>query len=492
MTALHRSTRSSGSAAGALGVTVRIGIFFDGTGNNRVNSQIGADCQAMAEIYNHAHIKECGGRHSDPNSSYSNDFTNIARLVTLYRQQPKAINRGEGFKVYAAVYVSGAGTTSGRRDSVSGLGWGRGATGVLAKVSRAVKKIAEVLAGFEQDNPGCVIAALELDIFGFSRGAASARHLANEVLKQCRGAMDAVLDQRKLPLAADFSWGNGSVRLKVIGLFDTVAAIGGIADLGNVRDSVNSRVNLYLSPGCAQQVLHLVAADEHRRNFALNSVTPSWPKEIVLPGSHSDIGGGYHPQAREKVALTRPRRSLVSVGTPFDETEVWLQTHADLADVDGQHWLDADDASASIAVECVERMGQRSHGVKTVVASVVLERQVFGHLSRVYLRVMHALALDEGVPFEPVPDTPELSLPAELQDIALKLVAFARGRGEPLSDAEMQMLYRRYIHCSSHWNRTLFRRGTLAEVLFVHAPARNGREMFFNMGQTQGAPPLSL
>jgi N-acyl-D-aspartate/D-glutamate deacylase len=33
-----------------LEVTVRIGLFFDGTGNNRFNTQIAADCRAMSEV----------------------------------------------------------------------------------------------------------------------------------------------------------------------------------------------------------------------------------------------------------------------------------------------------------------------------------------------------------------------------------------------------------------------------------------------------------
>ncbi|MGH8417266.1 MAG: T6SS phospholipase effector Tle1-like catalytic domain-containing protein [Pseudomonas sp.] len=483
MTALHSGTGSRG-AAGKLRVVVRIGVFFDGTGNNRINSQIGADCQAMAEIYNGAHIKECGGRHCDPSSSYSNDLTNIARLADLYKHQPQALNEGSGLGVYESIYVGGIGTTSGGRDSrVSGQGFGRGYTGVVAKVASSVKKISVFLSAFEIHNPGCVIAGLEFDLFGFSRGAAAARHLANEVLKQSRGLLGPVLDPRKLPLSTDFSWGAGSVRLKVIGLFDTVAAVGGISDLGNVRDATNARVNLFLPPGCAQQVLHLVAADEYRRNFALNSVAPDWPREIVVPGSHSDIGGGYQPQTVETVSLTRPRRSLVSAGTPFDATDAWLQTHAEMGCLDAQRWIDPKDDTASISVECFERLGQRGRGMKTVVASVKLQRRVFGHLSRVYLRVMHGLACDEGVPFRPIPDRADLSLPPELRGIAVKLMAYARGQGEELSPEELQLLYRRYIHCSAHWNATLGRRGALVDSLFVHAPAAEGRQRFPNLSR---------
>lgn len=470
------------SLAGVQEITVRLGVFFDGTGNNRVNSQIGADCQAMAEVCGGVHTKECGGRHSDPGSSYSNSLTNIARLAGLYKQQRKAIINTDGAYVYGVVYISGVGTISGGRDCrVSGQGFGRGTTGVVAKVSKCIKKLANELHMFGSDNPGCVIGALELDIFGFSRGAASARHLANEVLKKSRGALDPVLDPRKLPLSDSFSWASGSVRLKVIGLFDTVAAVGGISDLGSVRDAVNKRVNLFLPPGCAQQVLHLVAGDEHRRNFVLNSVKPDWPREIVLPGSHSDIGGGYQPQELEKVSLFRPRRSLVSVSTPYDTTDAWLQAHAELSTLNAERLLDPTDDSASLGVECFERFASSSRGVKTVVATVTLERRVYNHLAFVYLRLMHTLASDEGVPFLPIKESAETSLPPELRPIAAKLISHAKGEGGVLNDAERTLLYQRYIHRSAHWNNA--RRDALVDGLFVHAPALNGRQMFTNLGQ---------
>jgi hypothetical protein len=250
-----------------------------------------------------------------------------------------------------------------------------------------------------------------------------------------------------------------------------------------VGDDANRRVNLFLPPGCAQQVIHLVAADEHRRNFSLNSVAPGWLREIVVPGAHSDIGGGYHPYMIEQVALTRPRRSLVGIQTPYDATQAWLQTHQEMDTLDVQRWIDPEDKHACVTVECIERGRKKGQGLKSVIARVMLERGVFGHLSRVYLRVMHGLACDEGVPFLPLPDVPALALPPELGSIADKLLAHARGEDQQLTAAEMQMLYRRYIHCSAHWNSTLIRVNSLIDGLFLHAPAKEGRSRFPNLSQ---------
>ncbi|MCI3946284.1 hypothetical protein K0038_03339 [Pseudomonas syringae] len=469
-------------------VTARIGVFFDGTGNNRVNSQIGADCQALIEINDGQHIKECAGRHVQPGSSYGNDLSNIARLVSLYRRQPVAGNDGTGLKVYYPIYISGAGTTSGGRDSIwPGQSFGRGATGVISKVENAFRKLASALKKFPQDNPDCVLEMLELDVFGFSRGAASARHFANEILKQGAGMLDPILESRKVRLGETFAWKNESVRLKVIGLFDTVAAIGSLKDLGNTRDASNRRVNLYLPPGCAQQVLHLVARDESRRNFALNSVRPAWPREIILPGAHSDIGGGYPPQMEESVMLTRPRISSVSRDSPPHMAPSWKDAQRELAMLNAERWIDPFDRQASLQVQaCESRCYPRRrsmNGMRAIAAAVCMNRQVFGHLSRVSLRIMHTLACDEGVPFGPIPLSPEFQLPPELEGIALKLVDYAKGGPYRLNPHEEQVLRWRYIHQSAHWSAAVGRLGTLGDAVFVHAPEPGGRVSHPNVCQ---------
>lgn len=479
---VSESSNTPGTAM--LTVTVRIGVFFDGTGNNRMNSQIGADCRAMSEINKGGHIRECKGRHDEPGSSYANDFSNIARLAGLYRLQARASNVGTGLNVYWPVYISGAGTTSGGRDSLwPGQSFGRGPTGVVAKVARGMQKIGARLKRFREDNPDCVIGGLEFDVFGFSRGAAAGRHFINEVLKREKGSLEPMLNQRKVSLSPEFSWSNNSVRIKFVGLFDTVAAIGGLKDLGNVRDAINRRINLYLPPGSAEQVVHLVARDELRRNFALNSVTPHWQREIVLPGAHSDIGGGYHLQMQERVVLTRPRWSVVSCEMSPESTTAWRECFEELQTMDTQGLIDPLDKAASISVMCEQTplMGSCNKlSVKSVMATVCLQRKVFGHLSLVHLRVMHGLACAEGVPLGPVPITDAFNLPPELQHIAQKLTDFAKGGPYALDEREEQLLRRRYIHRSAHWEAAIRGTGKLNDALFVHAPEQGGRVMHPN------------
>ena len=471
-----------------LHVTVRAGLFFDGTANNRVNSRIGAECQAMMEVNEHRHTASCGGRHLEPGSSYNAELSNIALMAELYRHQYVAANDGQGLKVYWPIYISGAGTTSGGRDSLwPGQSFGRGLTGVIAKVERAFSKLERRLKCFAQDNPDCVIEALELDVFGFSRGAASARHFVNEILKQGKGALEPILRSRRVPLSSCFAWQRPSVTVKFVGLFDTVAAIGSLKDLGNVSDSANTKVNLYLPQGCAEHVLHLVARDESRRNFSLNSIAPVWSREIVLPGAHADIGGGYPVQMLEQVLLTRPRVSLVYGDNPCEASPAWLQALADFQSLDAERLIvDPRDTQASLKVECCESIGRgrgKRLGAKTVAAAVCLRRQVFGHLSRINLAILHELARDAGVPLQPIPNRTQFSLPPELHGIAAKLTYYARGGPYTLNEQEESILRWRYIHRSAHWGAGLSGISSLSDAVFVHAPAPDGRVHHPNVGQ---------
>jgi hypothetical protein len=146
-------------------------------------------------------------------------------------------------------------------------------------------------------------------------------------------------------------------------------------------------------------------------------------------------------------------------------------------------WIDPLDPEASLSVTTKERpikMGCNRFGGKSVMAAVCLEREVLGHLSRIHLRIMHALACDEGVPFNPLPNSMDLLLLPELQGIAHKLLAYARGAPCALDELEEQLLRRRYIHRSAHWSALIDSRHRFSDALFVHAPQCGGRIQYPN------------
>lgn len=464
-------------------VTLRIGVFFDGTGNNAANSAIGAQCRAPAlglgEQEALAMAQRCEAHHLAPDSSYANDVSNIWRLYNLYQEDSEAKEVAGALTTYFPIYVTGIGTTTGKPDTrFPGQAFGRGATGVLAKVDEGMTLLEKALVSFKDETPESTLAKLELDIFGFSRGAAAARHFANQILLREQGPLGKLHRTGKLGLASGFDW-RDAVVINFIGLFDTVAALGGWDDWGDPADDVNGGIDLHLTPDAARQVVHLVARDEYRRNFALNQVAPPH-REIVLPGAHSDLGGGYPPLDSERLYLIRPRSNWVSRATSPYGTLAYQQAQRDTEYARQADLLDPRDRTARLGTDLWEHFtpfsGGRSDQMKYVLAAPYLERRVYGHLSRVYLRVMHALAVEAGVPFNRIQEKdPALALPEELMPISDKLLAWARGGSGALDMEEERLLRQRYVHLSANWNAAAGRGGSVLDVVFVNAPAERGR-----------------
>jgi len=95
-----------------------------------------------------------------------------------------------------------------------------------------------------------------------------------------------------------------------MGLFDTVSSYDRyISTSPNFKDDVHSlQLRIPFFYPTVKKVIHLVAADEYRENFALTDITSASKKgkEIILPGAHSDIGGGYKYQEVENIYMSDP------------------------------------------------------------------------------------------------------------------------------------------------------------------------------------------
>ncbi|WP_421683391.1 type IV secretion protein Rhs [Stutzerimonas urumqiensis] len=464
-------------------VTLRIGVFFDGTGNNASNSAIGAQCRAAAlgigEQTSLAIAQRCEFHHLDPDSSYGNDVSNIWRLYDLHPDNSgQALPEGAE-KADSRIYVNGIGTTSGEPDSIfPGQAIGRGSTGVVAKVDEGVTLLVQAVDNFVELNPATVLARLELNIFGFSRGAAAARHFANQILLKDKGPLGELRRTGKLGKASGFDW-QSDVLINFIGLFDTVAAVGGWSDWGDPSDDQNADVDLYLAPDAARHVVQLAARDEHRLNFALNRVARPH-REIVLPGAHSDLGGGYPAQTVERLYLARPQSNWVVRDTDPYRTAAYHQAQRETERLQRADLLDPKDATAQLRtdvwVQFMPYGGGRDDRMKHVMAAPYLERKVYGHLSRVYLRVMQALAVEAGVPLNPIQEKdPALALPEELVPISGKLMAWVKAGSGSLTGEEERLLRRRYIHLSANWNAAAGASGGKLDVNFINAPANPER-----------------
>lgn len=426
---------------------LRVGLFFDGTANNQFNSATGLERLAQ-------------GLSVEAGSSYANATTNIAALHQHYPAQQAF---GADGRAITSLYISGIGTTTGAVDTrFPAQSYGRGGSGVVGKAEEACAQLFECLTRFLQEPASPALGRLRLDIFGFSRGAAAARHFANLIKSHSRPWPFAT--------ATDFE-----CVIDSIGLFDTVAAMGGLADKGDISDDINPGLDLYLSPDCAQYVVQLAARDEQRRNFSLNSITPQWPMQIAVPGVHADVGGGYPALMIERVFLTRWQTNLVSPSTPITLTQAWQSATAELAQWQARDLLDPSDPDRLLDVRTdTRREGSREDPMQQVMAAVFMQRRVFGDLSRVYLRIMHSWACERGVPFKALSEAASM-LPDELLPIEAALQVQVRQGRVGLTEAQERVLRQRYIHQSANWNASVGSGQGIVDQAFFNRPQAGGR-----------------
>lgn len=463
-------------------ITLRIGVFFDGTGNNQTNSESVAGCRArdVGLQEQGEELRRFCAEHgfsedgTAPDDSYGNDTSNIARLYDLYRDQAHLSIEPDATEASVAVYLEGIGTVSGGADNRYGQATGRWGTGVLARVEQSPALIMKRLDSFTQKNPSVKIKSIEIDVFGFSRGAAAARHFANDLQKGTDSLLAKAIPAGSETFVETFAWQvQRDITVNFIGLFDTVAGI--VSPLVGDFSPGNGRVSgldLGLSASVARKVVQLVARDEHRLNFALTRTD----NDIILPGAHSDIGGGYLPRSRERLLLSKPVSSIERLNTPLDQAMAVARFRRS-----SDPWLDRLKARGIDWRAQVWSVAQRTsrddlYPEKRVYVAALVEREVEGDLSKVYLRVMHTMATTHHVPFRAIDENePGLALPDELKPILEKLRAYALGEssGSALTEAEESLLYRRYIHLSANWNALKNWRNSDLDIVFINRPGDN-------------------
>ncbi|WP_437888451.1 phospholipase effector Tle1 domain-containing protein [Phytobacter sp. V91] len=449
-------------------LTLTIGVFFDGTGNNADNTtasinactgeHFGMDnADAMSAYFQCIELKR--GYSGTAAGSHLGYYTNIHWLHTLYATGfPVNSDQGQN-----AIYIEGIGTETDEGDSVYGMATGKGNTGVVRKTDKAVAAmvaaIRDYLARPSETDVG-LVKELQFDIFGFSRGAAAARHFVNRVSGQDNAIIAAIKSGLN---GVEFS-GTPGGKTRFLGIFDTVAAIGTPINGLNPHSADTGEVNIALRPGVAEKVFHITAQHECRFNFALNSVKPAWP-ELALPGVHSDIGGGYNPDEHEAWFLTRPQFETVPLSTPDTATRVYQQTSEQLAVMDTCPTIAPVLKAVEIEINAWhdDRMPADRYGTlqKRSGAALIMERPTRNDWSKVVLRVMIDAAQDAGVVFDPIlPKDDHLSLRAELNSLCEKAIMMGRAArgGQSMTGfttPEIYTLAEKYLHCSANWNSVI-------------------------------------
>lgn len=318
---LARGLKQRASAPGVPGSCKQklwFSFFFDGTGNN-LTADVGSSKHSnVAKLYRaHKGDENNGG-----------EVGNAKKHPGIYR-----------------FYVPGIGTYFRAIGDPGGTdaGLGAGAYGD-ARLAWALEMFNTKMATHvaSANNRANEILDVNIAAFGFSRGAALARAFVHDfVKKQCK----KIADDRWILKSVKCS-----IRIRFLGLFDTVASVGLAmsannmekidAVRGNTLSHISTRLGVHhetrpailafhrdgtpgadpapgnynghaqwggrlLIPEMVDDVRHFVAGHEIRNSFPLDSISvkgkdggfrrPRNFHEYVYPGVHSDIGGSYRP-----------------------------------------------------------------------------------------------------------------------------------------------------------------------------------------------------
>jgi len=271
-------------------INVRLSLFFDGTLNNRVNIEE----REKAKLNNLIASPYYSHKTDDGNNSYDNGRTNIAIM------EPHLLDTSKGYDLALKEYIEGQGTFNLEGDSTIGYVMGGLSSGVAGRAVQGIECGLLLIIKNIKSSKYC-IKKLTIDVFGFSRGAATARYAIHLLLKGSAKLSNEYSDsymQETPPLIENIAnhgveIHENAVEILFAGLYDTVLSYYGSQKLkfkwlGNVLQQ-NAIKH-------AKKALHLAAADEHRQDFPLHNIKSAGSKgeEYYLPGVHSDVGGSYN------------------------------------------------------------------------------------------------------------------------------------------------------------------------------------------------------
>lgn len=320
-------------------IEVYMNVYFDGTNNNQYNIE---EFRAHEKNF---FIKKKGvnpyEKYTDKaDGSHRQGFSNVAYMSKI--SAPKNI----GDKYYTSVYIEGIGTEE--RDlyrkissdfetkdirykdsTFPSAALGTFGQGVIRKVRRGCEKVKKELCGIvkEVKKEESIVVKLHLTVIGFSRGAAAARcfvgNMFNDSLTNAWDwdiCLSLELEPMKARVLKKFKQYNDDtvvIDVPLLGTFDTVSSYGNIDGLASgplpwkfFADNISSLHLDHSENDWIKNVFQLCAADEYRRHFSLTRANGPKCKEFILPGAHSDIGGGYFAEMMETFDKNHP---LVSV-----------------------------------------------------------------------------------------------------------------------------------------------------------------------------------
>ncbi|WP_024459840.1 phospholipase effector Tle1 domain-containing protein [Marinimicrobium sp. LS-A18] len=392
-------------------LSVRLLLFFDGTANNRTNVE---ERENNTEVYQELQDQWLGLK---AYQSYNNGRSNIALLEAQVddRTPPK------GFDYARKLYVEGAGTEDREADHRKGLAMGTGSTGIEAKVTKGIRlAVGNIRELFQNSGEDSTLKQLTIDLYGFSRGAASARYCIHKLMDAGGEPISEQLEIEGFP--AD------QIEVNLVGLFDTVSSHG---------MSFNNDVNALKLDSIrrAKRVVQLEASEEYRSNFSLTTIDSAGGKgqRICLPGAHSDVGGGYR---------SGPEAQIVYRGHQRDR-------HSDRDWLLAQGWYRPEELGLPTSRNTLSHV---IHAERELVKT---------SYSKIPLELMAEFIQDEGVSMneQKFPELVDLSEESdELRELQSRIQAYVASGSESRPehwqgrDPLLRIIRHQYLHLSAHYS----------------------------------------
>jgi len=252
-------------------------------------------------------------------SALPND-TNVRKLYELVADDPSQLK----------YYDSGVGTDGSAFEHFFGGSMG---AGLFQKVQDGYEFLSFVW------DPGD-----EIYIFGFSRGAYTARSLGgmialfgvpnknldNQTVKRIFDGYRLSDHTQRLAAKAELNtqYGLADVNIRMVGVWDTVGALGIPGHLFNEFDQDKyGFLDTTLSP-CVEKAFHAISIDERRASFpptfwsnpdGTYRENDSQVQQVWFPGVHCDVGGSYTETQLSNITLRWMVDNAKSCGLAFDE-----------------------------------------------------------------------------------------------------------------------------------------------------------------------------
>ena len=210
--------------------------------------------------------------------------TNVSRFYDAYRRHSRRPDLD--------FYVAGVGT---RFDAVGRALGGVFGLGELARINEGYAALCNAWDQGERD----------IDIVGFSRGAATALDFCHCIQERGirRPGTDEIID--------------ASPTIRFLGLWDVVASFG-LANLGNT--ALNIGHHLSLPKSNLQYCFHALALDERRPSFL--PIRLDGGCEVWFRGVHSDIGGGNKNRGLNDLTLRWMMHKGKAAGLPILQEDI--------------------------------------------------------------------------------------------------------------------------------------------------------------------------